>query len=249
MRWLFDNKIENATISVLTENPDYPFNTALKDSRLSRYGRTLDISDQTIVFDLGAAYDVSYIVIFGHNITSSATVKIQANSSDSWTTPPVDETITVADVMIYHFSTDETYRYWRLYIDDDSNTDGYIQIAKVFIGDYLQLPYMSKSKDVTTTSNSTSSDSESGQSYMNIGLDYKAETITFPFVSDAQYTNTDAAFRLLHKFKPFIMLVWENDLTFQAPLYVKHTADLAWKQIDTYAGRNWSLSFSFRETF
>ena len=250
MRWLYDNKIESATITPLTENPDLPFNTAFKDGRLSRYARTIDIEDQTIVFDLTDDYAISYVVIMGHNISASATVKIQGNDSNVWTAPDVDETLTVtSDIIIYNFSPAETYRYWRLYIDDDSNTDGYIQISKVYLGSHLQLPGMSKSQKLPTVSNSTSSDSTSGQTYMDIGLNYKTGSITFPFVTDAQYATLETAFRFLNKFKPFIMLVWESDLTFQPPIYSKLTTDLDWTRAESIVGRKWTLNFSFREVF
>ncbi|HMA78882.1 MAG TPA: hypothetical protein VKP88_07200, partial [Candidatus Paceibacterota bacterium] len=149
---LWDNHIlGTVTIDQKSESPYYEFDDALTDTRLSRRGRTLDVDGEWITFDFGSAVTADYCAILAHNITSGATVKIQANSSDSWAAPPVDETIdidqvetgTVDDTILHNFTSSE-YRYWRLYIDDDSNSDGYIEIGYIFIGEYTQWPGMDR---------------------------------------------------------------------------------------------------------
>jgi len=247
MRWLYDNKVEASTIYPLTENPDFLFDTALKDTRLSRIGKTLSKEDQTFIFDLGSAYAVNYITILGSNITATAVIKIEGNSSDAWVTPAFSQSFTTGQLITY-FDT-ETYQYWRLSIDDPDNAEDELTIGNIFIGSYLQLPYMGKTQKLPTASSSSSSESVSGQSYMDIGLLYKYGTIVFPVVSDTEKTSIDTAFTFLNKFKPFIMLIWENDLIFQPAIYSKLTTDMDFARVDGITGRTWSLSFAFKQTF
>ena len=86
---LYDNKVQDATITATVENPDYPFSSALLDSRLTRVGKTIDVEDQSILFEFADDITSEYAIILKHNFTSSATVKLQANTSDDWTTPPL----------------------------------------------------------------------------------------------------------------------------------------------------------------
>lgn len=249
MRVLYNNYVKSATISALTEYPGFDFDSALKDTRRSRIGRTLAVEDQTITFDLGAARAIDYIVIFNHNFTDSVTVTIQANSSDSWTTPPVEETLTISDVMLYEFSSSETYRYWRLVIDDATNTDGYLEISKVYIGGYLQMPYMSRDQEIPRASTSDVAESPGLQAYGDPGVLYSYGTINFPVIEDASKILMETMFNSTDKYIPYVLLVWENDLTSQPPLYARNTADFAFKRVADLSGKRWSLTFSFKETF
>lgn len=249
MRVLYNNYVKSATISALTEYPGFDFDSALKDTRRSRIGRTLAVEDQTITFDLGSARAIDYIVIFNHNFTDSATVTIQANSSDLWTTPPVDQTLTVADVINYNFSSSQTYRYWRLTVDDDTNTDTYLEISKVYIGSYLQMPYMSRDMEIPTASTSDVQESVGLQAYGDSGVIYKYGTVNFPVIADADKILMETMFNTIDKYIPYVLLIWENDLTSQPPLYVRNTADFTFKRVADLSGKKWSLSFSFKEAF
>lgn len=251
MRWVYRNHVKDATVTALTENPNYLITEAFADTRLTRYGRTLDDAAQDIVMDLGStSLNVNYCLIVDHNFTSGATIKIQANTSNSWTTPPVDQTLTYnSGTIIYNFTATQTYRYWRLYVNDSSNPDTYLQISKVWLGDYLQLPYMSKSQKIPTASTSTSQESISGQSYGDKKLIYNYGTITFPFVTDTEKTQIDAVFEIVDKTDPLYILVWEEDLTFQPPIYSRLTTDLDWSRVEGITGRVWSLQFGFKEIF
>jgi hypothetical protein len=94
MRILYKNHVLRTTtdIDALTENPLHPFSTGLKNTALSRVSRTLDIDDQTIVFNFSSSMDVTYCAVISTNLTASATVTIEANSSDSWGSPAVTAT-------------------------------------------------------------------------------------------------------------------------------------------------------------
>lgn len=91
-----------------------------------------------IRFDLGSPKTVTSVILQYHNFTSSATITLQANSSDTWSSPSFSQTLSWASEVILAY-TNLTYRYVRLVIDDPTNPDGYIRIGNVFLGTYLEL--------------------------------------------------------------------------------------------------------------
>jgi hypothetical protein len=94
----------------------------------------------TITINLGSAQTPAVFLIQDHNLTSSATVKLQGNASDSWGAPSFDYTFsTIEDALIYYFTATQNYQYWRLDISDATNPDGYIEIALMYLGTYTQL--------------------------------------------------------------------------------------------------------------
>jgi hypothetical protein len=250
MQILYNNWVSSATtITPLTEDPNYLFEDAWQDTRLTRYARTVDDDDQTFIIDLGAARAVDYCAILGHNFTSGATIKIQGNASDVWTAPSVDITLTyTANNIYYAFSSTQTYRYWRLTVDDASNPDTYLQISKLWLSSYLQLPYMAKSQKIPTASTSTAQESISGQSYGDKKLIYRYGNITFPYVTDADKIKIDALFNVVDKTDPIMTVIWEDDLTEYPPIYSRLTSDLEWQRVDN-VGRIWSVQISFKEIF
>lgn len=102
--------------------------------------RTDGYTTATLTIDLGSAQTPTAALLQRHNLTPSATVKLQGNSSNVWTSPAFDYTFaTITDALIYYFTAAETYQYWRWDFSDATNPDGYIEIALMFLGSYLQL--------------------------------------------------------------------------------------------------------------
>ena len=248
MKILYDNLINSATIDSTTANPDYLFSVALVDSRLSRVGRTIDVSDQDVKFSFTSAVDVTYIAITAHNFTSSATVKLQANSSDSWTTPAFETTLTDCGTWCVDSFTKQTYQYWRLFIDDDTNPDGYLEIGYVFLGEELTMPGMNRAMIIPQKTNSVSSKSISGQLYGDKRLNYKAAEIKFDVIEDSERQSIKAFFDYVDVITPFVLLIWEDDLDVEPPIYCNLTEELSWNKLDL-SGLLWSLSLKFEECF
>lgn len=102
-------------------------------------------------------------------ISATATIKLQANATDVWTAPSVDLTLTYNDDAIVSFNTSGmgAYRYWRLLITDVSNSNGYVEVSKVYLGNIyvparggVQFPFKSR-----PTTRSTMVYSEGGQPF------------------------------------------------------------------------------------
>ena len=248
MRILTTNEVKTATITALTETPGYSFDTALKDTRRSRRGRTLSKSNQTFLFDLGTAKAISYFVLIDHNLTATAVVHLQANATDVWTAPTVDITVTYGTYLLHEFTSTTSYRYWRVTIHDTNNTNDYIQFSKIYLGAYLQLPYMSKEHKIPTVSTSSVDRSNSLQSYGDPGTLYKKASINYKNITNTDRLLIDVALRLTDIYTPLFIIIWEADLTLEPPLYVILTTMPDWTRADQI-GLKWTLTLSFEETF
>jgi hypothetical protein len=73
----------------------------------------------------------------GHNLTSSAVVVFEGTNDPTYTTISWSENLTVQDDKIFYVEPTlplTSYRYWRLRIQDPTNTDGYIKIGLIVFG-------------------------------------------------------------------------------------------------------------------
>lgn len=82
--------------------------------------------------DLGAAQSVKLVALLNHNLTSGATVTLEANASDSWGSPSYSQSLTWRSTHIF-LVLNQSYRWWRVTISDSGNTY-YPSIGEWFIG-------------------------------------------------------------------------------------------------------------------
>lgn len=246
---LADNFVKGATITALTENPDYTFTDAFNDDRLSRVARTVSDTSQTIIFDLLSAVVVSKLMIQKHNFTSGVTLTLEANATNVWTAPSYTTSLTYsADYIYKDLVTPQTYRYWRLSISDASNPDDYIEISKVYLGSFVQFPHMAKDQKMPLTSTSSQSISTSGQVYGNSGYFYRSASINFKNITDTERKAINTMFLSVDIISPVWIIIWESDLTLETPIYSILTSDLQWQRADSI-GMKWTLTLNFREVF
>jgi hypothetical protein len=106
-------------------------------------------TEESIVFDLTTAEAIdSFAMLFnpiageGVKFSDAAVLKLQANATASWSAPSVDVTLSIDatyDVITHFFSSDQTYRYWRLKIVDPRNAYLYVEVPKVILSKATQL--------------------------------------------------------------------------------------------------------------
>lgn len=130
---------DGATITSSSEETNLPDDNVV-DAFVSKVWRATGDSSEWIKFDLGSAVNIKMVGLFNHNLSSGATVKLQANATDVWTSPSYDVTLTWNAYKIVKF-LDETYRWWRITFADGSNPDNYIEVGRIVGGDYLEPTY------------------------------------------------------------------------------------------------------------
>ena len=107
--------------------------------RDTTYRSNNDISIN-IVMDLSSAKSFDSFIIADHNLSSGATITLEANASDSWGAPTFSEVITWSSGTILHYlSSSQSFRYVRLVIADAGNADGFIKLGELFLTPYLEL--------------------------------------------------------------------------------------------------------------
>ncbi len=129
------NIIEYATsVSVTSENTNY-LKANLYDKRPGKRWKALNTSQQIILFDLGVvgqAVGLDFVCIINTNITDGTTLSFQANATDSWGSPSLDETITIGDTDFYKkLDSTHKYQYWRIVIPVQSTAAA---IGQIFLG-------------------------------------------------------------------------------------------------------------------
>lgn len=98
-------------------------------------------------WDLGISSNPKAFVLVGLRNTAiklsgSATIKIQGNSTDVWTSPEYSATLTYNENAVTKFGSTGLHtsalRYWRVLIVDASNSYGYLEISNIYLGDMIE---------------------------------------------------------------------------------------------------------------
>lgn len=135
------------TITASSANSLFPASNLKHPHRSKRLRTATGTTTLNVVFDMQTTEAVNSVVFLwpkedGIRLSASAVVKIQANATNVWTAPAVNQTLTIDnDYMVasHFFTTDQSYRYWRAVIEDPSNPYGYVEIGVVWIGKSLTL--------------------------------------------------------------------------------------------------------------
>lgn len=149
VRFLYDFKFDDATITSSSEASGLPDDNAVDDFVAKKWRTTAD-TGQWIKFDLGSpAKKITMVAIFGHNLTSGATITLEASSDNDWEgegDPEYSQVMTWNEKAIVEF-LDETYQWWRITFEDGDNSDTYIEIGRICAGEYIE-PTVNVSQDV-----------------------------------------------------------------------------------------------------
>ncbi|TXH09500.1 MAG: hypothetical protein E6R04_07995 [Spirochaetes bacterium] len=137
------------TLTASSASGEFPVSNLKKYHRYNAW-RTTGVTSETLVIDLQTAESIdAFAMVFDPNegikFTSSATIKIQANATNTWGSPAVDVTLSIDDdfsVITYFWTTGQSYRYWRLSMADATNPYGYLEIPKIILSTSTQLTQM-----------------------------------------------------------------------------------------------------------
>ena len=149
----YRNRIDAATLSGGSWTAALPLGN-LQSTIIGKVARSSSPLNSSTKFDmdLGAARAIRGVGIVGHNLSLSANYRIRGASdagfssvlSDSgWLAawPGGFDPEAVNDfswTLPYSLSAPVSARYWRVEIDDTTNSDGFVQIGRVFIGEAWQ---------------------------------------------------------------------------------------------------------------
>lgn len=139
----FNIRWNTGTNTATSIGPTIGFPTAANSTGALTYTGSLVAihTEEWVVFDFGSATNVDSVAVLfdpieGATVDLSGALTIQANATNAWTSPSVSQALTIDsdDIVATHFfSSDQSYRYWRLKIVDVNNPNLYVEIPKLIL--------------------------------------------------------------------------------------------------------------------
>lgn len=232
-----------ATITSSSEASSHLADDNVVDDNPARPWRTDDEQDEWIKFDLGSAQQITCVALFNFNLSSGATVRLQANSSDSFGSPPYDQALTIvtdADSVVFKrlvFFLDQTYQWWRITVDDYPNTDGYIQIGRIVGGAYYEMSRnYSEQFGIQIADPSEGREVPGAFSPKRSQEDFRTITLDFEFVEETERDKWEAIFRKIGNRSPVVLALDPTDRPTKDSAYcvLKTPLQIAHRLIEQY---------------
>jgi hypothetical protein len=262
-------------ISIASSNTEFQIvsggtlNSVLGYSTLPKTGATSYLADvlrihtfEYILWDFGISTNPDVFVLIGKRnspiaITPGATIKLQGNSTNIWTSPEYEQTITYDDEIMSIVKTDgddglhtQALRFWRLYIQDQANPNGYVEIGALFLGKYyeptrgaIQFPFTGDYLDA-----STNVFSEGGQTYSDRRQQSEAFSVQWSALTTSEKEEIDAIFEQYGTSLPFFV-AFDPGLAFSSSANY-YTRFVKFEKPPSYsleAPNFWTVSMEFRE--
>jgi len=106
-------------------------------------------TEEFVVYDMGYNAPIEFLGVISplgeeFAISTDATIKIQANNLNDFSSPPFDVTITRTDQGVYRFFddiADSGFRFWKFSFEDRNNSNGpeSFSLSYIYLGDYTTL--------------------------------------------------------------------------------------------------------------
>ncbi len=211
----------STTVSVSSVDPNFPAANLKHEFRSKRW-RSSGVDDQYARFDFQTIEPVDAVILLWPKeddikLSDSAVIRVQANATDIWTSPAVNEVLTIDqtyEVATKFFSTDQNYRYWRVFIDDPSNPYGYVELGVVWIGKSLSIDNAENGFGFGFVNNSVVSKNSFGHSYVD---QYPLlQQVQFKF-NNMYYDNIqilENAYRINGNHKPVVIVLDPEEAVF-----------------------------------
>ncbi len=129
-QYIVTNIIVGKVITVSSEDANFP-KANLADGIVAKPFKFAAKVAQTITIDLGLAQAVDIAVLLNHNFTSSATVTLRRSNDNFVNNDVLVGVFAIRERDMYMSFTQASDRYWRLTVDDGSNS------ANPAIGEFL----------------------------------------------------------------------------------------------------------------
>lgn len=223
MRFLIDNRVtQDATVITATStNVRFPTSN-LKNPLRSKVHRSVSAAGQSLVFDMLTTEAINSVVILwpkerGIRLTGGANIRIQANATNVWTSPAVDQALIIDNeysTASHFFTTDQNYRYWRLYIDDPTNPDGYVEVGMVWLGTSLAIENAQNGFKFTKSDTTKVDKNDFGHRYYDEYPIMNSVEFDYKYLDYTTIKILETAFQLNGTKKPVIIVLDETDTVF-----------------------------------
>jgi len=229
-RFLHNFKFDSGTITSSSEVSGLPDDNAVDDFVAKKW-RTETDTGEWIKFDLSSEKKITMVAIFGHNLTGGATIKIEANSSDSWSPswdpPGYSQAMTWNEKAIVKF-LDQTYQWWRITLEDGSNPDEHLEIGRICAGEYVE-PDVNVNQEVQKKliDPSVIQESAGRQGYAVEKEVYRTFDIGFTGIARAQQDQLATIFEAVKTINMLVFALDPDNYPEEDTIYCKLTTPLA----------------------
>jgi hypothetical protein len=224
MRLLTTNYCTESSTTLSASNIDTNFPVSnLKNIHRSKRVRTnVGTTTLAVVFDMQTSESINTAVLLwpkedGIRLTDSATVRIQANATNVWTSPSVNQLLTINNdysVASHFFSSDETYRYWRVVIEDSTNPWDFIELGMVWLGKSLEIENAQNGFKFSVIDQTNVISNEFGHKYMD---EYPQKTrleIAYSYLENDDIEVLENAYRTNGNRKPVLIALDPDEAVF-----------------------------------
>jgi len=147
--------------------------------------------------------------------------------------------------MVYFWSSAQSYQWWRYYINDVDNSDGYIETGRVFLGGYFS-PDTEARRDYSESIIDPSDvlKSKGGQVSSNIEEQYRTIGLVFDFASQSDLDSLETIFETVGIYKDMFVCIDTGSVSTRT-YYMKFSKDL---DIDHILNENlWKISVALEK--
>lgn len=248
MRILYNNLIDaESSYTMTSENSAYPITNAF-DSRLSKEYRSTIVSTSDRIAVMESSIAPTYIALINHNISSSATLYIEASSSSGFTGAYSTTIAWSSYTAIHNIGTSTAKDYWRIRIEGNSTLNSYLRLGYLYLGTYLQMPGMERNQEIGIITTAKTNISDSGQLYGDNGYSYRSFKCNFPYLTNQERSDISTMWNTVKNYKPIVLDIWHNS-TEERFMYCYIAQDnLIFGRTDDINMR-WKTGLVFKEVF
>lgn len=228
MRFMNQNlcTADATVITASSANTNFPASN-LKHPFRSKRWRSTNVTSENVVFDLVTTEPIDSVAIYwskedGIKLSNSAVVTIQANATNVWTSPAVNQVLTIDNVYMmtsHYFTTDQNYRYWRVLITDPGNPYGYVELGVVWLGKALAIPNAKNGFKYSLVDKSKLSQTDFGHVYADKYPLMASITFGYNFLEYAEICILENAFRQNGGTDPVLVILDADEVVFARNQY------------------------------
>jgi hypothetical protein len=198
---------------------------------------------EELYFDLGTARNLYFIAIKNHNLQNTATITVRFYS-DAWVTIAETQALTWNEGLIVS-ALNQYYRYVSIHMADRDNPDLYVEIGRVWLGDYFQPKWgFSMEREKAQNDPSVIAESENGQVSTIQRTKYDTWNYSFEGIAPDDHDDMEAIFQEVGTSRALFICEDPSEVDLTENTHYVTISSWEWEHI---AGDWWKLFLEIKE--
>lgn len=235
------------------------FDSANLSGSLNYTGSLIKINTgEAIIFDMGLSTKPKGFALIGPRnsplkISPNATIRLQGNHTNTWTSPVYNQTVSYDDQALYIENENNLstvgLRYWRVSFEDQ-NPNGYIEVGSLLLGDFFN-PSRGRANFPLTSryiDRSVEVFSEGGQTFSDVFPQSQSYSVEWRGLQKADIEAFDLIFQRFGTVRPFFVSMDDNAVySSKVNRRVKFVKFVQEPQYSLVSPDNFTMSMALRE--